>query len=61
MYSDSLDTVEACITCISPCKTCTKETLTDCNSCITGYYILGTTCDKCPKGCVSCLAPDNCD
>ncbi len=48
MYPDSSNSY-ICTYCVSPCVTCTSST--SCSSCISGRYLLGTSCGtSCPTG-----------
>lgn len=60
MFSDSHDTITGCITCNSPCATCTTVLTTDCLSCVNDFYLEGTECTACFIGCDVCSAIDNC-
>lgn len=48
----------SCASCNSICRTCTSSTV--CQSCITGYYISGSSCFACMKVCKTCTTSSTC-
>lgn len=44
-----------CLACPSPCKGCNSESVTDCVSCLDGYWLDGNECPACDEGCVTCI------
>lgn len=54
-YFDSSN--NTCAPCMAPCETCTGPTTNQCSSCLSGYYLEGTSCPACSSAifqCVSC-------
>ena len=48
-YKD--ESTRKCLDCQPPCKSCSGPTNNECTSCVSGYYLLNTTCvTTCPSG-----------
>jgi hypothetical protein len=41
------------VPCTRPCNSCTVA-VTQCTSCLTGFYLTGNTCTECPVKCAAC-------
>ncbi|CAD8093460.1 unnamed protein product [Paramecium primaurelia] len=59
-YFDSaeIDTTKKCKLCISPCDQCTSSS--SCTTCISGFYLDGTSCLKCTNNCNTCETATKC-
>ena len=59
-FGDSWTDVDEpkCMFCHKLCATCTGYENGECQGCIDGYYLSGTTCYKCNARCSTCTGPN---
>lgn len=58
-YLDASLGISICTPCKSPCVAC--QALTECTSCVPGYYLIGLACQKCDSSCLTCSGPSSND